>query len=81
MIDLDYLKKILEQLQFRKENENIFSRYFHDIDVCLKVDFDKQEFIYPEDRGLRINERQTCNFSANENLVVFECVCRLIERS
>jgi len=27
-----------------------------------------------------INERQTCNFSANENFVVFECVHRLLEK-
>lgn len=44
----------------------------------LKVDFEKQELIYPE--GLIINERQTCNFSAPENFVVFECVHRLLEK-
>ncbi|WP_228287867.1 restriction endonuclease subunit S [Thiothrix subterranea] len=29
---------------------------------------------------MSINERQTCNFSSHENFVVFECVCRLLEK-
>ncbi len=44
----------------------------------LAVDFDKNELLYPD--GLIIHERQTCNFSANENFVVFECVHRLLEK-
>lgn len=39
-----------------------------------------EELIYPENKGLKINERQTCRFNANENFVVFECVCRLLEK-
>lgn len=39
---------------------------------------DRQEIRYPEAQGLLVNERQTCNFSANENFVVLECVCRLL---
>lgn len=33
---------------------------------------------YPEADGLIVNERQTCNLSANENFVVLECVHRLL---
>ncbi|MDN5638260.1 MAG: restriction endonuclease subunit S [Staphylococcus equorum] len=36
--------------------------------------------IYPEAYGLKVNERQTCNFSSNENFVVFECVHRLLQK-
>ena len=46
----------------------------------LKVDFANQKLTYPEDKGLKVNERQTCNFSSNENFVVFECVHRLLEK-
>ena len=39
-----------------------------------------ETLVYPEDQGLVVNERQTCNFSAPENFVVFECVHRLLEK-
>ena len=46
--------------------------------ATLEVNTAKQEIIYPE--GIVINERQTCNFSSNENFVVLECVHRLLEK-
>jgi len=33
--------------------------------AVLEVNFTKKEIIYPEDAGLIVNERQTCNFEAN----------------
>lgn len=48
--------------------------------ALLEVDFAKREIRYPEAAGLLINERQTCNFDANENFVVLECVHRLLEK-
>jgi hypothetical protein len=39
-----------------------------------------KNYFTPENQGLKINEHQTCNFSANENFVVFECVHRLLEK-
>ena len=51
---------------------------FKEIDALLKIDFKKEQLIYPEEKGLNINERQTCNFSDPENLNVFECVNRLL---
>ena len=36
--------------------------------------------IYPEDKGLKVNRQDTCNFSHPENFVVFECVHRLLEK-
>ncbi len=44
----------------------------------MTVDTANAVLVYPEDQGLTINERQTCNFSAPENFVVFECVHRLL---
>ncbi len=46
----------------------------------LSVDVANEQLIYPEANGLTVNERQTCNFSAPENFVVFECVHRLLEK-
>ena len=77
MITKDNFKKLLDYLYFN-ENSNFFTKSIEGTD--LKVDFNKQEIIYPEDKGLKVNERQTCNFSSNENFVVFECVHRLLEK-
>ena len=46
----------------------------------LTVDEKNQTLHYPEDQGLTVNECQTCNFSAPENFIVFECVHRLLEK-
>jgi hypothetical protein len=56
---------------------NVFLKEFPEINAYLKVDLDNGELIYPEDKGMLINIRTTCNFSQNENFVVFECVHRL----
>jgi type I restriction-modification system DNA methylase subunit len=77
MITKDNLKDLLLNLGF-SENGNVYSKHFANHDCDLTVDFKKNELIYPESKGLKINERQTCNFSSAENFVVFECVHRLL---
>jgi len=79
MITTKNLKDFLRKLGF-SEKGNEFVKHFPNIDVYLKVDFAAKQLIYPEDKGLIVNERQTCNFSANENFVVFEAVHRLLEK-
>ncbi|MBA7632985.1 hypothetical protein ES703_40541 [subsurface metagenome] len=79
MITKKDLKDFLRHLGF-SENGNQFTKHFPVIDAYLKVDFTNEQLIYPEDKGMVANERQTCNFSANENFVVFEAVCRLFEK-
>lgn len=75
MINKDSFKSLLEALGFKEENE-VYTKYIDEFE--LKADFNKEELIYPNE--LKINEKQTCNFSAYENYVVFECVHRLIEK-
>ena len=77
MITKTNFKDLLQTLGFTTEGDT-FQKSIGEAD--LKVDFDKKTIIYPEDRGLKVNERQTCNFSQNENFVVFECVHRLLEK-
>ncbi len=79
MINNDNFKSLLKYLRF-EEKGNSFTKNFEGNDVFLKVDFKKEELEYPENSGLIINERQTCNFSQSENAVVFECVHRLLEK-
>ncbi|MEO0627442.1 MAG: N-6 DNA methylase, partial [Bacteroidota bacterium] len=77
MISQDNFITLLESLDFVKKR----SRYGKTIGATsLSVDVTKQAIHYPESNGLVVNERQTCNFSANENFVVFECVHRLLEK-
>lgn len=75
-------KALLKYLQFEETDtkNQFFSKYFSSSKSFLKVNFKDEILIYPEDKGLTINERQTCNFSQNENFVVFECVHRLLEK-
>lgn len=77
MINQDNLPQLLAQLRFRSQGHTFTKNI---ADSYLAVDFDKRIRIYPEPQGLIVNERQTCNFSANENFVVFECVHRLLEK-
>jgi type I restriction enzyme M protein len=79
MINKENLKSVLKSLNF-KEDGKIYSKKFDQFDCLLKVDFNKGIIIYPEHRGLKINERQTCNLKSNENFVVLECVNRLLEK-
>lgn len=79
MITVENFKDLLIKLSFSQEG-GIFSKYFPDVDAYLRVDFHREELIYPEDKGLKVNERQVCNFKAHENFVVFECVHRLLEK-
>lgn len=81
-MDKNNFKALLKHLQFEEidTNNQVFSKFFPFSKSFLKVDFKNEILIYPEDKGLLINERQTCNFSQNENFVVFECVYRLLEK-
>lgn len=75
MINKDQLQDFLNAMGFSKKT---FS-YVKTIGaINLEVNFSKEEIIYPD--GIVINERQTCNFSSNENFVVLECVHRLLEK-
>jgi hypothetical protein len=79
MITQDNFKSFLLLLGF-EQNGDVLSKHFLHTEGMLKVDFNKKQLIYPEAHGLIINERQTCNFSQNENFVVFECVHRLLAK-
>ncbi|WP_298393173.1 N-6 DNA methylase [Flavobacterium sp.] len=79
MINKENLEDLLKTLNFEKKGK-VYSKFFNHNDAYLKVDFNKSELIYPEDKGFIINERQTCNFSSAENYVVFECVHRLLSK-
>ncbi|MDO4895960.1 MAG: N-6 DNA methylase, partial [Moraxella sp.] len=76
MITAQTLPDLLALLNFNQHG-NIWTKTFNET-TLLQVDFDNKTLIYP--KNLKINEKQTCNFSSNENFVVFECVHRLLEK-
>lgn len=77
MIDLNNFAALLLVLGFTKIDHRYSKKLTH-FDGFMVADFEQKKLLYPE--GLTINEQQTCNFSANENFVVFECVYRLLEK-
>ncbi len=77
MITVQNFSKLLQTIGFQ-ENNQVFEKYFPQTEAYLKVDFQKQELIYPKE--IKIWGEFTTNFSANENFVVFECVHRLLEK-
>ena len=82
MITKCNLKHVIKNLGFLQDDikRNLYYRNFISADASLYVDFEQQCFVYPEEKGFKIEERTTCNFEQAENFVVFECVCRLFEK-
>ena len=78
MITKENFKKVLEILKYTTKDNIIFIKKFDSFE--LKVDFKNEKLIYPEDKGLIVNDKTTSNFSSPENFVVFECVHRLLNQ-
>ncbi len=78
MITIENFKQLLANLGFVEAEENIWRKEFEGGAFYLEADFKTKELKYPEAKGLVIHSRQTCNFSDDENFVVFEAVHRLL---
>ena len=75
MITTRNFQDLLKALEFETD-DNTYQKLIGE--ATLKVDVDNSKIIYPE--GLKVNRRDTCNFSHPENFVVFECVHRLMDK-
>lgn len=82
MINKDNLKDMLKELGFESVSSSLnYKCYQKKFDTCVvAVDFDNKRIIYPEKNGLKVNDKTTSNFEHDENFVVLECVCRLLEK-
>lgn len=79
MITKSNLKVMLNVLEFTNEHDdNVYEKEYHDGTV-IKVNLKTEQILYPENK-IKVNEKQTCNFSENENFVVLECVDRLLSK-
>lgn len=72
------MAELIKILDYKKESGEIYSYCFDNATTKIKVDLKNEKIEYPE--KIRVNERQTCNFSALENFVVLECVHRLLKK-
>jgi type I restriction-modification system DNA methylase subunit/restriction endonuclease S subunit len=76
----DTIHTLLTALSFEKRLAgDIWSRQFTEASCELEVDCVEGAFLY-EKIGITVSSATTANFSQAENFVVFECVCRLLEK-
>ena len=79
MITLSNLRQLLLSIGFEKAAVgDYYKRTYNLCDVV--VDFDNRKIIYPEAKGFKVHDKTTSNFEHDENFVVLECVCRLLDK-
>ena len=79
MITKDDIESLLNALGFTKDlSGSVWCKDFP-IGCSLEVDVQGERFFYQK-AGIDEGARTTANFSQKENFVVFECVCRLLEK-
>lgn len=79
MITINNFKDLIISLNFIQNTLGQFYKEYPNGSKII-VDFSKEQIIYPEDDGFKVNVRTTCNFSQQENFVVFECIDRLFSK-
>lgn len=82
MIRKENLEDMLKVIGYvRDAHKNIYEKRYTDFDCVIEVDFTGSGSIrYPEDKGMKITRKTTCNFSDPENFVVLECITRLMDK-
>lgn len=80
MITNTNFKQLLSILGYNEVSTKHFKKDFEATGCSLEVDFNAGRIIYPEDKGLKVNDATTSNLDKDENFVVFECVNRLLEK-
>lgn len=82
MIRKDNFESMIQAIGYiRGTKANIYEKKYVRYDCTIKVDFSGSgSIIYPEDKGMRITRKTTCNFSEPENFVVLECITRLLDK-
>jgi type I restriction enzyme M protein len=82
-MNIDFLKNYLRILNFKLENgsDNLFFTTFKDYKISVSIDKEKiEKSIINYGDKIIIHRQTTTNLSQAENLVVLECVCRLLKK-
>ncbi len=81
MIKKENLKQVLLALNYiKKAHKEEYVKEWISFDCCISVNFKNEKIIYPEDKGMIIHRKTTCNFSEPENFVVLECITSLLDK-
>lgn len=82
MITKSNLKDMLTAIGYvMSAKRDIYEKSYPHFDCMMQVDFNGSgSIIYPEEKGIKITRKTTCNFSQPENFVVLECVTRLLDK-
>lgn len=80
MITKDNFLELLLDMGYVEGDAGVYEKRYLEFDCCIKVDFNNEIIIYPEDNGFQVSDRTTSNFEENENFVVLECVDRLLTK-
>lgn len=80
MITKDNFKEMLRSAGFQEKESGVFVKDYRNglRTFQMKADFNTEQLEYAQ--GVTIVRGTTCNFSDNENFVVFVCVCQLLDR-
>lgn len=73
------IQELLSLLEFEHEG-NIYSKRYDSANEPLKVDISGDGHIYYRECGITIGRETTCNLLEPENLVVLDCVDRLMTK-
>lgn len=77
-IKLNVFKNLLKVLGFLETSKDFYKGYFGSKKYLITVDFGSEKIDYGTD--IKVNSHELCNFEENENLVVLECTCRLLNQ-
>jgi type I restriction-modification system DNA methylase subunit len=82
MIKKDNFEAMIKAIGYiTSERAKVFEKKYAQFDCAIEVDFSGSGSInYPEDKGMKITRKTTCNFSEPENFVVLECITRLMDK-
>lgn len=82
MIRKDNLEAMIKAIGYiHSSRSKVFEKKYAQFDCTIEVDFNGSGSInYPEDKGMKITRKTTCNFSQPENFVVLECITRLMDK-
>lgn len=82
MIRKENLESVLKAIGYvASSRANVYEKKYIQYDCLIEVDFNGSGSInYPEDKGMKITRKTSCNFSQPENFVVLECITRLMDK-
>lgn len=82
MIRKENLEAMIKAIGYiQSTRAKVFEKKYAQFDCVIEVDFNGSGSIkYPEDKGMKITRKTTCNFSQPENFVVLECITRLMDK-